>query len=178
MMNVSIPTIIALTAAVALVLWIVVVFNRFVILRNRCRNQWAQIDILLERRHELIPKLVDAVGGYAAHERGLLERLTAARGAAASAGGVLERGAAELLLEGVLGRIFAVVENYPDLKANESFLALHRELIESEEKIRFARQFYNDTVMRYNTALSVFPNLVPARIFGFREEEFFARDAG
>ncbi len=160
----------------ALMLWAGIMYNRFVAFRNRCRNGWSQIDILLERRHELIPRLEDVVRRYAAHERDSLQRVTDARARALAAGTVPEKGSAESDLTGALSNFFAVSEAYPELKAHQTFLGLQRELGATEEKIRIARQFYNDTVMRYNTLLGIFPNVLLARLFGFNEEEHFVFD--
>jgi LemA protein len=162
----------------ALMLWAGIMYNRFVTFRNRCRNGWAQIDILLERRHELIPRLEDVVRRYAAHERDSLQRVTDARTRALAAGTVHEKGSAESDLADALSDLFAVSEAYPELKAYQTFLELQRELGTTEEKIRFARQFYNDTVMRYNTLLGIFPNVILARLFSLDEEDYFSLDGG
>ncbi len=157
----------------ALMLWAVIMYNRFVTFRNRCRNGWSQIDILLERRYELIPRLEDVVRRYAAHERDSLQRVANARARALAAGTVPEKGSAESDLTGALAGLFAVSEAYPELKAHQTFLELQRELGATEEKIRIARQFYNDTVMRYNTILDIFPNVILARLFRLGEEDYF-----
>lgn len=165
---------IALAAAlVAVALWTAVIYNRFVTFRNRCRNSWSQVDVQLERRHELIPKLADVVERYAAHERDSFQHLAEARTRALGAGTVAEKGNAEDALTRALSSVFAIAEAYPGLKAHRSFLKLQRELSDAEDKIRFARQFYNDTAMRYNTSLAVFPNIILARLFRFREEDYF-----
>jgi LemA protein len=159
--------------AVALVLWIVIAFNRFVTLRNRCINQWSQIDIQIKKRHELVPKLVDTVRRYAAHERETLERVTRLRSESMAAASPAGAAKVEERLDGAVRSLIGVAEAYPDLKADELFLTLQRDLTKLEDDIRFARQFYNDTVMRYNTLLGVFPNVVLARATGFKEREFF-----
>lgn len=165
---------IVLAAALAVVvLWAAFGYNRFVTFRNRCRNAWSQVDIQLERRHEVISELADVVQRYAAHERDCFQRLVEARARAIEAVTVSEKGNAEGTLTGALSSVFAIAEAYPDLKAHRPFLALQRELTSTEDKIRFARQFYNDTVMRYNTILAVFPNIIIARLFRFRWEDYF-----
>ena len=156
------------------VIWAAAIFNRFVTLRNRCRNAWSQVDVQLERRHEVIPELAEIVRRYASHEHEVLLRLSEARSSAVRAGTVSEKGSAEDTLTNALQSLFAVAEAYPGLAAHRTFLQLQRELQETEEKIRFARQFYNDTVMRYNTMLSVFPNILLARLLRFREHGYFS----
>lgn len=152
-------------------------YNGLVNLRNQVKNAWAQIDVQLKRRHDLIPNLVETVKGYAAHERGTFEAVTNARNLAQSmAGGaasVADRAKAEGQLSGALGRLLAVVENYPQLKANENFLALQEQLTSTENKISFARQFYNDSVLRLNNKTQMFPSNVVASMTGFRAAEFF-----
>jgi LemA protein len=148
-------------------------FNRLVSLRNRVDNGWAQIDVQLRRRYDLIPNLVESVKGYAAHERELFEHVTEARARAIDASSVPDQVQAENRITRDLRQLFAVVENYPDLKANENFLALQEELTGTESKIAYARQFYNDQVMRLNTLIQSFPSNVLADAFGFDEREFF-----
>ena len=148
-------------------------FNRLVALRNRVDNGWAQIDVQLRRRYDLIPNLVESVKGYAAHERELFEHVTEARARAIDASSVPDQVQAENRITRDLRQLFAVVENYPDLKANENFLALQEELTGTESKIAYARQFYNDQVMRLNTLIQSFPSNVLADAFGFDEREFF-----
>jgi LemA protein len=164
---------IAAGAAAVLVLAVVLVFNRLVALRNRVDNGWSQIDVQLRRRYDLIPNLVEAVKGYAAHERELFEEVTKARAQAIDASSVPEQAQAENQITRGLRQLLAVVENYPELKANESFLALQEELTGTESKIAYARQFYNDQVMRLNTLIQSFPSVLIARTFGFKEREFF-----
>jgi LemA protein len=149
------------------------IYNSLIVLRNRCENGWSQIDVQLKRRYDLIPNLVETVKGYAKHERELFERVTAARTSAINAGTVKEQAQAENVLSGTLKSLFAVAENYPELKANQNFLMLQEELAGTEGKIAFARQFYNDTVMKFNQKQQVFPASIIANAFGFKEKEYF-----
>lgn len=151
----------------------IVVFNRLVSLRNRVDNGWAQIDVQLRRRYDLIPNLVTTVQGYAAHERDVFESVTEARARAIDAGAVADQASAENQITRGLRQLLAVAEAYPDLKANQSFLALQEELTGTESKIAYARQFYNDQVMRLNTLIGSFPSNVLSRSFGFTRREFF-----
>jgi LemA protein len=160
-------------AVVALVLWVIWTFNRLVSVRNRVDNGWSQIDVQLRRRYDLIPNLVETVKGYAAHERELFERVTEARARAIGAGNVHDQADAENAVTAGLRQLLAVVEAYPDLKANQNFLALQEELTGTESKIAYARQFYNDQVMRLNTMIQTFPSMLVARAFGFGERAFF-----
>ena len=171
----SAPWIVAAVVAV-LVLWLVWIFNRLVSLRTRVDNGWSQIDVQLRRRADLIPNLVETVRGYAAHERELFEHVTEARARSIGANGVDEQAAAENQVTAGLRQLLAVVEAYPDVKANENFLALQEELIATESKIAYARQFYNDQVLRLNTLIQSFPSALVARAFGFRERPFFEID--
>jgi LemA protein len=157
----------------AAVLWVVWTYNRLVTLKNQAENAWRQIDVQLKRRHDLIPNLVSAVKGYMQHEREVLERVTAARSRALEARGPGEAGAAEQAVSQSLGRLFALFEQYPDLKANENVLQLQEELTTTENRIGFARQFYNDVVMRFNTLQEVFPSRLLAKPFGFARAEYF-----
>jgi len=159
----------------AIVVWLAGMYNGLVRLRNHVKNAWAQIDVQLKRRHDLIPNLVETVKGYAGHEKETLENVTRARGAAVSAGGggAAAQAQAESALSGALGRLMLVVEKYPDLKANQNFLALQEELTSTENKIGFSRQLYNDSVMIYNTRTQTVPTNIVAGMFGFKEEEFF-----
>ncbi|HVM61550.1 MAG TPA: LemA family protein [Verrucomicrobiae bacterium] len=154
-------------------LWIAGTYNSLIRLRNQLENAWAQIDVQLKRRHDLIPNLVETVKGYAKHESGTLEAVIQARNMAVSAKTVGERAEAENVLTGALKSLFAVAEAYPDLKANQNFLALQEELTSTENKISFSRQFYNDTVMTFNTRLEVFPTNVIAGMFHFARHDFF-----
>ncbi|MBE0479719.1 MAG: LemA family protein [Dehalococcoidia bacterium] len=150
-------------------------FNSLVRLRNQVRNAWAQIDVQLKRRHDLIPNLVETVKGYMEFERATLEAVTNARNLAEKARGTgaENQARAENELTGALTRLLAVVENYPDLKANKNFLALQEELTSTENKIAFSRQFYNDSVLGYNNRTQMFPSNVVAGIAGFKPGEFF-----
>jgi LemA protein len=156
-----------------LILFLVGMYNSLVVLRNRCDNGWAQIDVQLRRRYDLIPNLVETVKGYAKHEREVFEKVTQARTQALNAGTVKDQGLAENQLAGALKTLFAVAENYPELKANQNFLMLQEELAGTESKVAYSRQFYNDSVMKYNTRLQTFPSNVMAGMFGFKEREYF-----
>jgi LemA protein len=164
---------IALGVVGAAALWAVWTFNRLVRLRNRVEEGWAQIDVQLRRRYDLIPNLVETVKGYAAHERELFEEVARARARAIEAGTVPDQAEAENEITRGLRRLLAVVEAYPELKASESFLALQEELTATESKIAYARQFYNEQVMRLNTLIGSFPASLIARAFGFTPREFF-----
>jgi LemA protein len=158
-----------------LVIWLFATYNGLVRLRNQTKNAWSQIDVQLKRRHDLIPNLVETVKGYAAHERQTLEAVTNARNIAVGAvgKGVGEQAKAEGELKGALSRLLAVVESYPDLKANQNFLALQEELSSTENKISFSRQAYNDSVLHYNNKIQMAPSNIIAGIFGFKSGEFF-----
>lgn len=149
------------------------IYNGLVRLRNRCENAWAQVDVQLRRRYDLIPNLVETVKGYAKHEREVFQKVTEARSQAINAQSVQEQGKAENMLTGALKSLFAVVENYPDLKANQNFLMLQEELAGTEGKIAYARQFYNDTAMKFNTKQQVFPSNIIANMFHFKERDYF-----
>ncbi len=169
-------TIAALVVAVVVLLvlfWAIAAYNGLVRLRNEVRNAWSQISVQLKRRHDLIPNLVETVKGYAAHEKGTLDAVVQARTRAVGASGVADQARAEGELSQALGRLMLLVENYPNLKANQNFLALQEELTSTENKISFARQFYNDSVMTYNTRIQSFPPNVIAGAFGFTTAEFF-----
>jgi LemA protein len=148
-------------------------YNSLVTLRNRCDNGWSQIDVQLRRRYDLIPNLVETVKGYAKHEREVFEKVTQARAAAANAQGVKAQAEADNMLTGALKSLFAVAEAYPDLKANQNFLMLQEELAGTESKIAYARQFYNDTVMKFNMKQQVFPSNIIANMFGFKPRDYF-----
>jgi LemA protein len=156
-----------------ILLWLVGAYNSLVRLRNRVENAWAQIDVQLRRRYDLIPNLVETVKGYAKHERELFEKVTQARAKAINASTVKEQSEAENMLTGALKSLFAVAENYPELKASQNFLMLQEELAGTEGKIAYARQFYNDSAMKFNTKQQVFPTNIIARLFGFKEKEYF-----
>ncbi|MEW6171629.1 MAG: LemA family protein [Bacillota bacterium] len=162
-----------LAVAILVLLLAVILYNSLVILRQRVKNSWAQVDVQLRRRYDLIPNLVETVKGYAAHEKEVFRQVTEARAKATSAQGVAEKAEAENLLTGALRSLFAVAENYPQLRANENFLALQQELSQTESKIAFSRQFYNDTVMNYNTRIQLFPVNLIAGPFGFKPEPYF-----
>jgi LemA protein len=149
------------------------IYNRLVVLRNRVDNAWSQIDVQLKRRYDLIPNLVETVKGYAAHESQTLEKVVQARNMAMAANTVREQGEAENMLTGTLKSLFALAEAYPDLKANQNFLLLQEELSGTESKIAYARQFYNDSVMSFNTAIQSFPNNLIAGAFGFSQRDYF-----
>ncbi len=157
---------IILIILVVLIASLVGMYNALVGLRNRVKNAWSQIDVQLKRRHDLIPNLVETAKGYVKHERETLENITKARARAMEAGSVGEKSKAETDLSGALGRFMLVVENYPDLKANQNFLALQEELTSTENKIAFARQFYNDSVLTYNNAIQMLPTNIIADPFG------------
>jgi LemA protein len=159
---------------VGLAVWL---YNSLVALRNRVGSAWAQIDVQLRRRHDLIPNLVAAVRGYMQHERELFERIAAARARALSATGAGAVGAAEGALSQAVGGLLAVMERYPDLKANLNVLALQEELVTTENRVGFARQLYNDLVARYNTRQQTFPANLVAGTLGFRPAEFFQVEA-
>ena len=156
----------------------VYLFNRIVRLRNEVDTGWSNIDVQLKRRNDLIPNLVETVKGYAAHERGVFEEVTNARSAVARAQSPAEAGAADSQLGQALGRLFAVAEAYPDLKASQNFLELQGELTDTEDKIAAARRYYNATVLAYNTAIQTFPSLLLAGPLGFRAREFFDAPEG
>jgi LemA protein len=162
---------------VGVLLWVAGAYNGLVRLRNQLENAWAQIDVQLKRRHDLIPNLVETVKGYAKHERETFERVTQARNMAISAKTVGERAEAENVLTGALKSLFAVAEAYPELKANQNFLALQEELTSTENKISFSRQFYNDSVVTYNTRIEVFPTNFIATMFNFGRRDFFEAKA-
>jgi LemA protein len=149
------------------------IYNGLIIARNRCDNSWAQVDVQLRRRYDLIPNLVETVKGYAKHEREVFEKVTQARASAINAGTVKDQAQAENMLNGALKSLFAVAESYPDLKANQSFLQLQEELSGTESKIAYARQFYNDMVMKFNQKQQVFPSNIIANMFSFKEKEYF-----
>jgi LemA protein len=166
-----------LLVVIVIGLGVVVLYNRLVTLRNRCDNAWAQIDVQLRRRYDLIPNLVETVKGYAAHEKETLERVVEARSQAMAATGVEQKTAAENALTGTLKSLFALAEAYPDLKANQQFVMLQDELSSTEGKIAYARQFYNDSVMSFNMAIQQFPANMLAGLFGFAEKTYFEIEA-
>lgn len=170
----TIALLVVLGIIVLLGLFAVTVYNSLVKLKNRVKNAWAQIEVQLKNRADLIPNLVETVKGYASHEKEVFENVTKARSQVMNARGVEETAEANANLSSALSRLLVTVEAYPELKANQNFLSLQSELKDAEEKIRYARQFYNDTTMRYNTEIALFPKNIFAGIFGFREESLFA----
>jgi len=158
---------------VVIVLWLVIVYNKLVSLRNRSQEAWSDIDVQLKRRYNLIPNLVEAVKGYASHESGVFQKVTEARARAMGATGAKEQAAAENQLSSTLKSLFAVAESYPDLKASNNFLELQRELRDTEDKIQAARRFYNGNVRDLNTKIESFPDNIVAGSFGFKKMEFF-----
>jgi LemA protein len=163
----------ALVVLAIVVVWVIGLYNGLIRLRNIVKNAWSQIDVQLKRRHDLIPNLVETVKGYAGHEKSTLENVTKARNQAVAAQGPQAQGQAEGMLTQALGRLMVVVEQYPDLKANQNFLGLQEELRSTENRIGFARQAYNDSVMTYNTKIQSFPANIIAGMFSFKDEEFF-----
>ena len=168
---------IVLGIIVAVGLWLVFTYNNFVTLINRTKEAWADIDVQLKRRYDLIPNLVETVKGYATHETSAFENVTKARAAAMSAGGAEAKGKAENMLTGALKSVFAIAEAYPDLKANQNFLALQTELSDTENKIQAARRFYNGNVQDLKTGIESFPSNIVAGWFNFKAMDFFALDA-
>ena len=165
--------IIILVVIAVVVLFVISMYNSLIQLRNRVKNAWSQIDVQLKRRHDLIPNLLETVKGYMKHEREIMENITKYRSQAIDASTVGQKAQAEGLLSGALGQLRVQVENYPDLKANQNFLALQEELTSTENKISFARQSYNDQVLFYNNKIQMFPSNIIAGIFKFIQEEFF-----
>ena len=174
-----IPWMFSGVALVALVIgWVVWIYNNFVTLNNRSDEAWADIDVQFKRRYDLIPNLINTVKGYAAHEVGTLEKVTTARNMAMQAGSVAEHEQAENMLSGALKSLFAVSESYPDLKANQNFLELQRELSDTENKIQAARRFYNTNVRDLNTAVESVPSNIIASMFSFKKRDFFELEVG
>jgi LemA protein len=155
------------------VVYVVVMYNGLVQLRNRVSEAWSDIDVQLKRRYDLIPNLVNTVKGYAAHESGVFQKVTEARAAAMQAGSASDKAQAENALTGTLKSLFAIAENYPELKANENFLELQRELSDTENKIQAARRFYNGNVLELNNKIDMFPSNIIAGMFSFAKREFF-----
>src|SRR3989339_2210223 len=169
---------IVIAVVVAFVLYLVVKYNGFVTLKTRAQEAWADIDVQLKRRYDLIPNLVNTVKGYATHEAGTFEKVTEARSKAMQAGTLAEKGEAENMLSGALKSLFAVSEAYPDLKANTNFVELQRELSDTENKIQAARRFYNSVVIELQNALEQFPTNLIGSLFGFKTREFFQLETG
>jgi len=158
---------------VVIVLFIILLFNSLIRLKNQVKNAWAQIDVQLKRRADLIPNLVETVKGYAKHEKSVFTEVTKARSALMKANTPTKAAKADNMLSGALKSLFAVSENYPQLKANENFLQLQEELTGTENKVAYARQFYNDIVMRFNTKIETFPNNMISNMLGFKEFDSF-----
>lgn len=169
----STTTIIILVALAVVVLWVIGSFNRLISLTNRAKEAWSDIQVQLKRRYDLIPNLVETVKGYATHESAAFENVTKARAAAMGATGATESAQAENMLSSTLKSLFAVSEAYPELKANENFLQLQKELGDTEDKIQASRRFYNNTVMTLNTAIESFPGNIIASSFGFKNMDLF-----
>ena len=167
---------IVLAILVLLLIYVIVSYNSLVRVRNRTDDAWSQIDVQLRRRYDLIPNLVNTVKGYAAHERQTFEAVTQARTQGMNAQGVAEQAQAENMITGALKSLFAVAEAYPELKANQNFLALQEELTATEGRISYARQFYNDTVLKLNTKVQTLPTNILAGMFGFKTREYFEAD--
>ena len=165
--------IIVIVILLIIVISLIGMYNTLVRLRNRVKNAWAQIDVQLKRRHDLIPNLVETAKGYMKHEQNTLKEITEARSKAMGAGSVGDKAKAEGELSGAMSKFFLVVENYPDLKANSNFLAVQEELTSTENKIAFARQSYNDQVLFFNNKIQIFPSNIVASMFNFTENEFF-----
>lgn len=165
--------IIVVLLIVLLAAFLISIYNSLVKLRQRVRNAWAQVDVQLRRRYDLIPNLVNTVKGYAQHEKTTLENVTEARNMAVNAGNIKDKVMAENMLTGALRSLFAVAEAYPDLKANTNFMQLQTELSDTESKIAFSRQFYNDTVQKFNTKIEIFPNNLVAGMLGFTAADYF-----
>jgi LemA protein len=165
--------VVAVVVLVVLGLWLATTYNRLVRRRNEVQEGWAGIDVQLQRRADLVPNLVETVKGYAAHEEGVLTEVTQARAGLMKASGPAEAGAADNMLEQALGKLFAVAEAYPDLKASQNFQSLQGELSKLEEDVSFARRYYNALVEKLNTAIQTFPNVLIAGPLGFKPAEFF-----
>ena len=168
---IAVIVIVAIVVIIGLFFWLG--YNSLVKRRNQVDNAWSQIDVQLKRRHDLIPNLVETVKGYAAHERGTFEAVTQARANAINAQSPADQAQAENVLSGALKSLFAVAEAYPDLKANQNFLNLQEELTSSEDRVAYARQYYNDSVLSYNTQIQKFPTVILAGMFNFEKREFF-----
>jgi len=171
------PLVIALIVVGLIVVYVIVTYNNLVTLKNRVDNGWAQIDTQLQRRYDLIPNLVETVKGYAKHESEVFERVTKARASMANASTVGEKAEADNMMTGTLKSLFAVAEAYPDLKANTNFRELQVELTNTENKVSFARQFYNDTVKRFNIGIQKFPQNIIANMLNFKAREYFEVDS-
>ncbi len=168
---------IIIAIVVLVIVWAIFSYNRLVTMVNRAKEAWADIDVQLKRRYDLIPNLVNTVKGYATHESQAFENVTKARAAAMGAGSLAEKSSTEATLSGALKSVFAIAEAYPDLKANQNFLSLQNELTDTEDKIQAARRFYNGNVRDLNTSIQVFPGNMIASVFHFSAMEFFQLDA-
>ena len=175
--HMSILKIVLIVVAV-IVLWFILTYNRLVVLKNRAKEAWSDIDVQLKRRYNLIPNLVETVKGYAVHERELFENVTKARAQAMQAQSIKEKGEAENALSSTLKSLFAVAEGYPDLKASANFLELQRELRDAEDKIQAARRFYNTNVRDLNIRIESFPVNLISGLLGFKKMDFFEAEAG
>lgn len=169
-MTIGVWILIAILALLVLIL--VYYFNRLVLLSQRIKNSLSQIDVQLKKRADLVPNLMETVKGYAKHEKSVMDSVTEARKALLGAGDIVKRMKAGNALESAIGRLFAIAENYPQLKANEGFVQLQQELAAIEDKIAYARQYYNDSILSYNTACTTFPGLIFAKMFGKKEEKY------
>jgi len=156
-----------------IIIWLIIIYNLFIRDRNLMKEAWSGIDVQLKRRHNLIPNLVTAVKGYSKHERNIFVDITEKRAKTIQIDNIKEKSTLETDLSGMLKTLFAVVEDYPDLKANENFLDLQNQLTEIEDQIQYSRRYYNGTVRNYNIRVESFPNNIVSRIFGFKHEEFF-----
>jgi len=172
-----VPFLITLAVVVVIALFVISIYNKLVKGRQKVKNAWSQIEVQLQRRFDLIPNLVETVKGYMTHEKDVLEKVTSLRSSWANATSIEEKANLDNQLSGALKTIMAVSENYPDLKANQNFADLQNNLKETENKISFSRQFYNDTVTMYNTSLEVFPSNVIGSMFGFKEETLFKTES-
>ncbi len=172
-----IALIVAVVVLVLLILFVIGIYNALIRLRNQVDNAWSQIDVQLKRRHDLIPNLVETAKGYMKHERGTFEAITKARSQAMGAKTVSESGKAEGALGEALSKFMLIVENYPDLKANQNFLSVQEELTSTENKISFARQSYNDQVLFFNNKIQMFPSNIIANMFNFGKRDFFEIEA-
>jgi LemA protein len=170
---VNIILIVVLAVIGIAIIWLIAIYNGLIKLKNRVKEAWSDIDVQLKRRYNLIPNLVETVKGYAAHERELFEKVTQARASAMQAQGAAEKAKAENMLTNTLKSLFAVAENYPNLRASENFAKLQDELSDTENKIQAARRFYNGNVRDFNTKIQVFPNNLIANALGFKKFEFF-----
>jgi LemA protein len=169
---------IVLILIIVAIIWAIAVYNGLITLKNRVDEAWSDIDVQLKRRYDLIPNLINTVKGYAAHEKEVFEKVTEARTRAMNAGSGQEKADAENALSGTLKTLFAVSENYPDLKANQNFLELQRELTDTEDKIQASRRFYNGNVRDFNIKIQVFPNNIFAGMLGFSKRDFFEAAEG